>query len=191
MPRSKPLTAPADPAEVARYRERIRAGCVTDRNGCWVWQGSVSRFTGTQHGQLRAWTGRSALKTHRLAYVLWNGPLEAGDVVRHRCPGGANSLCCHPEHLTTGTQGENNHDTRRDGNLPAGGHVSDDGAADILQEHYVHDVRNVDLANRYGVQPSAISKILHGRTHRQVYRELRPGLEAEIGVPLPDPPGRN
>lgn len=184
------MFAPADRAEVPKYRQRLRSKCVEDENGCWVWTGSVNRFTGTQHGQMRGWTGGSAQKTHRLAHVLWNGPLAEGEVVRHLCPGGANSLCCNPEHLAAGTQGENNYDTRLDGNAPPGGHLSDNEAADILQEHYVYGVRNTDLAKRYGVQESAISKVLVGRSHRAVYRDLRRGIELETGSQLPEPPDR-
>lgn len=45
---------------------------------------------------------------HRAAWLLFRGPIPAGQVVRHvRCD---DSLCVNPQHLALGTAEDNAHD---------------------------------------------------------------------------------
>lgn len=67
-------------------------GWTVNAKGCWVYG---PPFT---YGQI---DGRAA---HRVAYERWVGPIPDGHVVRHRCD---NPPCINPEHLITGTQGQN------------------------------------------------------------------------------------
>jgi len=67
--------------------------------GCWEWQGALVK---DRYGHIRV--GAKAMGTHRLAYLLWKGPIPIGYVVRHRCH---NSKCCNPDHLLVGTHEDN------------------------------------------------------------------------------------
>jgi len=59
------------------------------------------------------------IDTHRLSYILANGPIPDGLVVRHKCN---NKACIRPAHLLVGTHGDNSADASRDGllNAPCG-----------------------------------------------------------------------
>lgn len=77
-----------------------------DRSGgpkaCWEWRGHL---TSDGHGQvkIRSLT-KSALKTHRVAYMLSKGLIPSGLVIRHKCD---NAPCCNPAHLVKGTVSQN------------------------------------------------------------------------------------
>jgi hypothetical protein len=81
-------------AKVLRYVEKRE-------NGCWEWQGSLV------HGYGQTRVGDKVMGAHRLAYLLWNGEIPRGHVVRHNCD---NTICCNPEHLAVGTHEDNNAD---------------------------------------------------------------------------------
>ena len=98
--------------------DRLRENTVEDGNGCWVWQGYCNP---SGHGQLHSSRreGRVKLLSHRAMWVVANGflPLK-GNVIRHRCPGGANSGCIRPIHLAQGKQHDNMRDAAEEGALP-------------------------------------------------------------------------
>lgn len=75
---------------------------------CWLWTGHCQKGThpyGTSSGRL----------THRLAWVLTNGPVPDGLRVLHRCDV---CNCCNPAHLWLGTQKDNVDDMRAKGRQP-------------------------------------------------------------------------
>ena len=82
---------------------------------CFVWSG-----TQTSTGYGRFLVGGRAVRAHRLAYILWVGPIEDGALVLHQC---GNRLCCKPLHLRQGTSKDNAqdriiHDKQRAAGLP-------------------------------------------------------------------------
>lgn len=74
-----------------------------DPTDCWIWMMSLMR---TGYGQI-GWQDqgqRSHQLAHRIAYVVWHGPIPEGLVVDHLCHRRA---CCNPHHLRLTTNAEN------------------------------------------------------------------------------------
>jgi hypothetical protein len=92
---------PLSLAEALVVAERFWAKVVrADGDGCWTYTGKPMKS-----GHCRAGIGRrQAMLAHRLAYVLLVGPLSAAECALHRCD---NPPCIRPEHLFSGTQGDN------------------------------------------------------------------------------------
>lgn len=86
---------------------RVRRDCLTDTNGCLLWQCSA---VGAGYGQVHF--GRRLWRTHRLMFVAVNGAIPQGLAVCHRCNV---RRCCNPAHLYAGTQKQNIADMVRAG----------------------------------------------------------------------------
>lgn len=136
----------------ATDEERLRwHGWDETANGCWEWRGS-------RHPQGYGVVGRKSvlITTHRLSYMTWVGPIPEGHVVRHKCD---NPPCINPEHLETGTKGQNNEDTARR-----------DRSRRKLTRSDVEDIRwlfaegavQAHIARSYGISTSHINLICRG-----------------------------
>jgi hypothetical protein len=79
-----------------------------DRRGdgeCWEWLGSLVKG---MYGQFRL--GKTNVATHRFSYMLANGRIRKGKVIRHMCN---NTKCCNPAHLRDGWHEDNTADIVR------------------------------------------------------------------------------
>jgi len=69
---------------------------------CWYWTGYVAN-DGYGVKSMRD----HPVKVHRLSYVVYNGPIDDGLVVRHSCH---ERTCINPNHLSIGTPRDNAQD---------------------------------------------------------------------------------
>lgn len=74
-------------------------------SSCWEWQGAYARGYGEIKGRAKKFTGEGSV--HRASFVVYNGEIPEGYLVRHRCN---NAKCCNPEHLELGTHSDNSFD---------------------------------------------------------------------------------
>jgi len=76
--------------------ELVRIICKTtvNANGCWIWQAG-----GNGKGYSQCQFRGEKMSAHRAIYTGLVGSLEKGKHLHHCCPGGANILCCNPNHL--------------------------------------------------------------------------------------------
>lgn len=127
-----------------------------DEDKCWPWVGASLQ---KGYGYI-SFGGRDATKllSHRAAWLLTNGDLPAGMVVRHKCH---NRLCCNPSHLCLGTQADNVDDMWKNVGGPRGNaRLTPKQIAAIKS-----DPRSSrQLAPIYGVSDAHIRSIRNGRT---------------------------
>ncbi len=113
-----PLEREAHGAEGGVIMERFWSRVAKMESGCWIWQGSK---TPKGHGSM--WLNGRTRGAHRISWEIANGPIPAGLLVCHDCPGGDNPSCVNPAHLFLGTEQDNARDAmakglRRTSSLP-------------------------------------------------------------------------
>lgn len=76
-------------------------------NGCWLWLRGVnsSGYGSAAFSEPR----RMLLLAHRVAYMLFVGPIEEGSLILHSCD---TPLCVRPDHLKQGDQSQNQRQRR-------------------------------------------------------------------------------
>jgi len=129
---------------------------VTD-SGCWEWAGSR-----TQGGYGRL----GGVKTHRLAYEAWVGPIGEGLVVRHKCD---NPPCINPEHLETGTHKDNMQDMyARNRNRSGTQRLTPKDVTFIREQYWDCGVSIVDLSNNMAISLSHTTRIVTGAKYPDI-----------------------
>ena len=127
-------------------------------DACWDWQRYCNPTTG--YG-LTGWQGK-AIGVHRLMWKLVIGDIPEGVCVLHKCD---NPRCVNPRHLFLGTHQDNARDRGNKGRWK--------GKRNFLLTE-IRDIRSMyrsnadipDLAERYGVHPTTIYKIVKGLAYK-------------------------
>lgn len=154
------------------YQRFCKAFHLSTPSECWPW---VGYDNGKGYGLIGAW-GRS-FQAHRLAYVLFVGPIPDGLHVLHNCD---NPRCVNPRHLRVGTHAENMRDMRARGRAAA----ARKNGQSKLTEPQVRAIREITkrhpprrgrnggpcafLARWFGVSDTAVSAVANGETWRRV-----------------------
>jgi len=151
------------------FQQRFLSRMIRTASGCLEWQGGKIP---DGYGCVKC-DGKNEL-THRVAWVLVNGPIPNGLDVLHKCD---NPSCCDPEHLFLGTHLDNMHDRNQKGRSTAlkGEHNGRAklSAADVLyiRRVYVHGSHVFGicaLGRRFHVSHTQISYIVRRESWRHV-----------------------
>lgn len=129
-------------------------------SGCWLWMGQHDYGFG--HGRFLRHMA------HRFAHRLFIGPIPDGLFVCHSCDVPA---CVNPDHLFLGTQADNVNDCVAKDRHPAG--IRNPAAKinpAVVSEirGLAGSVRQVDIAQRYGISQAQVSSIIRGASWRSV-----------------------
>lgn len=140
---------------------RDRLSIFIDPTVCWPWPGARWR---AGYGQIRA--DHRLLKTHRLAYETFIGPVPDGLYVCHTCD---NPPCCNPAHLFLGSHDDNMADMTSKGRrvLPVikrgaehpNARLTPAAVVDIRSRVSAGDSMR-SVARRYNVAPEAVRRIV-------------------------------
>ena len=143
---------------IATVQNRLRARCLVDANGCWLWTKSLNP---KGYGKTHVWAnGKVESRAHRVSYLAFVGPIPSNRIVMHLC--NTNS-CINPTHLKLGTHSDNmahamRSGTHVNGERHPGCKLSDAQVLDIRERFARGEIRH-HLAKRFGVSWKLIRRI--------------------------------
>lgn len=133
-------------------------------NGCWEWTSNIGT---TRTASLNV--GGKLIKTSRLSYETWVGPIPEGLVVRHKCDNGP---CINPEHLELGTMADNSRDmvergrsARREGHSQA--KLTWEKVRLIREKYRAGLATQETLGEEFGVSRRCIGKVVNNDTWQE------------------------
>lgn len=137
--------------------------------GCWEWMGKKA-YNGRNNKYIRGVirVNNKFIKVHRISYNLHYGEIPPGLEVCHKCD---NPLCVNPDHLELGTHQKNMEDCVHRGRLIVP-HLSGEDhpgvklTQDQVNEIKISNITQVELAKKYGVSQTRVSRIKRGKTWR-------------------------
>jgi hypothetical protein len=136
--------------------------------GCWIWMGPCQK---NGYGYLNHHISRrnnKHIRAHRASWLVHRGEIPDGLHVLHKCDV---PQCVNPDHLFLGTRKDNMMDCSRKGRTSRKGFpglenpkakLSVDDVREILRLYRHEKMRQVDIASRFNVVQTAISKIVCG-----------------------------
>ena len=131
-------------------------------NGC-----SVLRKTVNDHSPAMFFSiGGRTTSPHQAAWIIENGPIPDGLIIRHTCNEGHNG-CCNINHLVLGTHKDNSRD------LLVAGHckqlkLSPSMVLELFQLFATGKFTSIELADRFQVSFTVVCKTLNRQSHKQV-----------------------
>jgi hypothetical protein len=139
-------------SEVERFMSHVHK----HDSGCWLWTAYCLKKNG--YGFFRT-PARHEL-AHRVSYRLFNGQLDARDVM-HKCD---TPNCVNPEHLALGTRLENMQDAKRKGRMCFG----ERHGRSKLTDEQVESIRKSnklqrEIASEFGITQSHVSYLKSGK----------------------------
>lgn len=137
-----------------------------DDNGCW----NCTSHAPNGDGYPGIKRNGKNMKIHRYMYEKYKGEISDGLHSLHKCD---NRMCINPEHLFLGTNADNVADKMAKGRCKPGkgehhwkSKLTEKDVIKIKTE--LNHLNRNEIAEMYGVQPSAISKIRAGRTWNKI-----------------------
>ncbi len=103
-------------------------------------------------------TGTKVELAHRAGYEIYRGPIPTGLCCCHVCDVPS---CVNPSHLFLGTKAENNADMNSKGRSRHRRKIPASEVQTIIDD-YARGIKQIDIAGRFGVDQSTISKIVRG-----------------------------
>ena len=147
--------------------EKLMANIKVNAAGCFEWQGKRLR---SGYGVCcKRINGKQESLAHRVSYLTFNGPIEAGGVVCHRCD---NPCCVNPHHLFTGTHADNVRDCIAKGRNIRGEkqHFAkmDDAIVSEIRRSYRPGDNLTAIGRKYGVTFGAVKYAITGDTWKHL-----------------------
>lgn len=155
-------TAPRTPQEAW---DRLIAPKLVKRGDCLCYEGGT--HDGRGYGSVvigNKASGARRVKTHRIAHMLFNGPVD-GLAVMHICD---NPPCCNPAHLKTGTIADNQRDMAAKGRSGKAGAILTPDQVRTIRAERALGTKLRALADRFGVGVMAISQAANRRNWKDV-----------------------
>jgi hypothetical protein len=156
----------------AKFEARIQP---VPFSGCWIWMGAAlpcaRKLATVGYGCFRR-NGRQTY-AHRAAYEAAHGEgSAAGLIVRHTCDV---PLCVNPDHLLLGTNTDNMQDMRERGRSNFGerngqSRLSEADITEIIRLRTTTTLLQREIAERFGIDQSAVSLICSGRRWTKVQK---------------------
>lgn len=150
--------------DATKRREKFLAKCKVTGD-CWLWQGMKSK---TGYGQVKR--DGKFIFAHRYSYMLHKGEL-GGLFVLHKCDV---RLCVNPDHLSLGTQKDNQQDMRDKGRHCHGEKSPHAKLTEkqVLEIYQMHDegIGTILIARKFGVTKNLAWLIVRGKAWNHLYQ---------------------
>ena len=154
------------PGVKRRFLSKVPHDCFDKKNEdmCWEWIGNTHS---SGYGQIR-WDNVT-YNAHRMAYIIFNGLIPQGQVVRHICN---NRKCVNPKHLILGSYSDNTVDA-----IKIGTHRSQkltEADVKVIKRLLANNPKrgtNTEIARLFKVDPASIRAIRKGYSYQWVYLE--------------------
>jgi hypothetical protein len=174
--------------------ERMQDKYIIDEaTGCWNWIAACR--DSARYGAMKI--NGSVVDSHRISYAVYNGDIEDGICVCHKCD---NMKCINPNHLFLGTKDDNNKDMFKKGRYARGDNsgarlhpesvargenayfskLSEYEVTNILNDYYFSLKKVKDICIQYKVDRGTIADITQRRTWVHVYNRVMGDMKPYI-----------